>query len=239
MSSYKKNRSPVAAAVLLSFGISLAPATAHGVGRATDNIPGTTDGLSPQRSIDRLGIGNEVDRSDLRTAELNFSLHGGYLVVDSSGNLVCGKSNVGLIDAAKCDAEKTQLAERQMPRNVAARLEPKKTAAIPFVAIGLAAITCGAVGFITASLVEQQNTILIVNYTASAQATVLGVGGTASSVRAAGQLVRHVAPQLPKASRGLAALGVGGAICGASMGAGYGVFHFFFRKPSDVGEPAQ
>lgn len=197
--------------------------------------------LLPGEAVASLGDGSitERKRPDPVPSDFNFSRHGGFLIFDKKGKLVCGNSGLGPIDAPACDQDKMRMAEVHRPRNVAARVKPEKTAAIPFVALGLASLACGAAGFITASLVEQQNTILVVHHTTAAQTAVMSAGGLVQSVRASGQIVRHALPHANLATRSVARAGVGGAICAASAGAGYAVFHFFFRRDSDLGEPAR
>jgi hypothetical protein len=67
------------------------------------------------------------------------------------------------------------------------------------------------------------------------------VTGTSTALRPAGAIARFAAPRAGVALVGgiSATAGLAVTICVASAGAGYGIYHFFFKDKSDIGAPAK
>lgn len=177
-----------------------------------------------------------------------FTNYGGYLVINKDKKLtVCGKSaKGGQIGVPACDDPAVQSAHPQamqlallgQPQGAKAETQ---VAVFPFIALAVASVTCAGAGFVGASLHDQKNSILTQDATEQAQAAIMFVTGTSTALKPAGAIARIAAPRA-------AALMVGGvtttaglavAICAASAGAGYGIFHFFFKGKSDIGPPAK
>ncbi len=171
--------------------------------------------------------------------QLELSQYGGFLVVDKNKQLVCGHSPFGSIDAPKCRSEIQALAQQTQPAKAYANLRGKQTAAFPFIALAMAAVACGGAGFVAHSLEDSRNRILTVDAADAAQAVINATAGVSTAVRPASQLMRLAAPSAPILTRIVGTMGIAGAICAASAGAGYQIYHFVFRKKSDIGVPAR
>jgi len=165
------------------------------------------------------------------------SNYGGYIVIDSKKNVICGGSTKGSISLKNCTGELAAHVRNSRPTHAMINGEGTQTAGGPVLLI--AGVACAGAGYIAASLEVQRNTILMVNATEQVQAVITATGGASAAISPARQITKRMIPKAGLLTRAVTATGIVGAICGASAAGGYFIFHFLYRQASNIGDLAK
>lgn len=195
----------------------------------------------PPANKAEVSIAVEPERPRRGDIFLPASDYGGYIVVDKKKKqVVCWASRAEGQQCAdaKLAAVVSELTAKAARQTVAIKVPDSQQAGVP-VAIVVAAVACAGAGYVAGSLEAQQHTVLNVDAADTAQAVLNATAGTVTALAPAGKIVRAAMPHAGFVTRSVARLGIAGAICAASAGAGYEIYHFFFRRKNDIGAPAR